>query len=91
MQFETKIMHGWSKLNKLSQNLPKLKHENIHQYFFLVYFVIGKIDCIKVTKIPKTSKWKSRKFLIFATYEFHNKLIIPTYKLQLKSFQFFIL
>jgi hypothetical protein len=35
MQVETKIMHGWNTHNKLSQNLPQPRHENIHQFFFV--------------------------------------------------------
>ncbi len=41
-------------------------------FFCIIYFVVGEIDCIKVTKFPKGLQNESlENSSFFATYEFH--------------------
>jgi hypothetical protein len=52
------MVHGQAMNNKFSQDLSWFKLGGDTILFFIIYFVIGSRDYIKMAKIIKTLKWE---------------------------------
>lgn len=56
------------------QNTPWFRIGKIssQNFLFILYYVIGDMDYIKVTKIPRIPKWEFRNLLVLLSFEPYN-------------------